>query len=67
MTVLDELDLSLKLSKAEEKERLAAAQERLLAAHRLAVDVALTPALEDLLFELREIGVFGQGTVRHDV
>jgi AMP-polyphosphate phosphotransferase len=30
MTVLDELDLSLKLSKEEEKERLAAAQERLL-------------------------------------
>ena len=30
MTVLDSLDLSLKLSKAEEKERLAAAQERLL-------------------------------------
>ncbi len=30
MTVLDSLDLSLKLSKSEEKERLAAAQERLL-------------------------------------
>jgi AMP-polyphosphate phosphotransferase len=30
VTVLDSLDLSLKLSKAEEKERLAAAQERLL-------------------------------------
>lgn len=30
MTVFDALDLSLKLSKAEEKERLAAAQERLL-------------------------------------
>jgi AMP-polyphosphate phosphotransferase len=31
MTVLDQLDLSLKLSKEEEAERLAAAQERLLA------------------------------------
>jgi polyphosphate kinase 2 (PPK2 family) len=30
VTVLDSLDLSLKLSKSEEKERLAAAQERLL-------------------------------------
>ena len=30
MTVLDDLDLSLKLSKTEEAERLAAAQERLL-------------------------------------
>ncbi len=39
----------------------------LAAAQRLAVDVALTPALEDLLLELREVGVFGQRAVRrHD-
>ena len=37
----------------------------LAAAQRLVVDVELAPALEDLLLELREVDLFGQGTMRH--
>jgi hypothetical protein len=36
----------------------------LTAAQRLVVDVEPAPALEDLLFEAREVDLFGQGTMR---